>query len=121
MFTNRTTHPTPTLGPHHRRRCAPAPPNGPRVDAGDDGVTLIEVMVAFVVLMVALIPLSYLFTTSLIQAGQSKNQQTALSIAERWTETLSNTSPPVNPNSGAVIVDTTEPPSGPAPTFAQTR
>ena len=84
---------------------------------GDDGVTLIEVLVAFVVLMVALIPLSYLFTTSVVQAGQAKNQQTALSIAERWVETLANTSPPVNPNSGAVIVDTAEPPSGPAPTF----
>jgi Tfp pilus assembly protein PilV len=46
-------------------------------------VSLIEVMVAFVVLMIALIPLSYLFTTSIIQAGQSKNQLTALSIAEK--------------------------------------
>ena len=43
---------------------------------------------SFVVLMIALIPLSYLFTTSVIQAGQSENQQTALSIAEKWTETL---------------------------------
>jgi len=73
--------------------------------------------VAFVVLMIALIPLSYLFTTSVVQAGQANNQETALSIAERWTETLANTSPPVNPNTGAVIVDTAEPPSGPAPTF----
>ena len=56
----------------------------------DEGVTLIEVVVAFVVLMIALIPLSYLFTTSVIQAGQSNNQQTALSIAEQWVETLSN-------------------------------
>ncbi len=84
---------------------------------GDDGLTLIEVLVAFVVLMVALIPLSYLFTTSVVEAGQANNQLTALSIAERWVETLANTSPPVNPNSGAVIVDTAEPPSGPAPTF----
>ena len=59
-------------------------------------MTLIEVLVAFVVLMVALLPLSYLFTTSLVQAGQAKNQQTALSIAERWAEVLSNVSPPVN-------------------------
>ncbi|MBF6555173.1 MAG: prepilin-type N-terminal cleavage/methylation domain-containing protein [Acidimicrobiales bacterium] len=63
---------------------------------GDDGVTLIEVLVAFVVLMVALVPLSYLFTTSLVQAGQAKNQQTALSIAEKWAEVLSNVTPPVN-------------------------
>ena len=119
MFTNRATHSTRlrarSLSAVHTRTAERA---AGRPD--DEGVTLIEVMVAFVVLLIALLPLSYLFTTSLIQAGQSKNQQTALSVAERWTETLSNTSPPVNPNSGAVIVDTTEPPSGPSPTFAQT-
>jgi Tfp pilus assembly protein PilV len=77
-------------------------------------VTLIEVLVAFVVLMVALIPLSYLFTTSIVQAGQSKNQQTALSIAERWTEILANVTPPVDANH-AVITDTSSAPAGPAP------
>ncbi len=80
-------------------------------------MTLIEVVVAFTVLMVALVPLSYLFTSAVIQAGQSTNQQTALSIAERWAETLSNTTPPVTASTGAVIVDTQEPPAGPAATF----
>ncbi len=70
---------------------------------------------AFAVLMIALIPLSYLFTTSLITAGQSQNQQTALSIAEKWTEVLSNVTPPVNPSTGAVITDTASAPAGPAP------
>jgi Tfp pilus assembly protein PilV len=77
-------------------------------------VTLIEVIVAFVVLMIALIPLSYLFTTSIVQAGQAKNQQTALSIAERWTEILANVTPPVDANH-AVITDTSSSPAGPAP------
>ena len=86
----------------------------------DDGVSLIEVLVAFVILMVALVPLSYLFTTSLIQAGQAKNQQTALSIAEGWAEVLSNTTPPVNPVSTAVIVDTPVAPSGPWQSSAAT-
>lgn len=86
----------------------------------DSGLTIIEVVVAFTVLLIALIPLSYLFTTSLIQAGQSTNNQTALSIAEKWAETLSNTTPPVNATTGAVIVGTNEPPSGPAPTSAAT-
>ncbi len=76
-------------------------------------MTLVEVMVAFVVLMIALIPLSYLFTTSLIQAGQAKNQQTALSIAEKWTEILSNVTPPVNCY-GEVNVDQTSAPIGTA-------
>ena len=79
----------------------------------DDGVSLIEVMVAFTILMIALIPLSYLFTTSLIQAGQSKNQLTALSIAEKWTEILSNVTPPTN-SYGEVIVDANAAPAGPA-------
>jgi Tfp pilus assembly protein PilV len=79
----------------------------------DEGVTLLEVVVAFVVLMIALIPLSYLFTTSLISAGQAKNQQTALSIAEQWTEVLSNVTPPVNCY-GEVNVDKSVAPTGTA-------
>jgi Tfp pilus assembly protein PilV len=79
----------------------------------DEGVTLIEVVVAFTVLMIALIPLSYLFSTSVIQAGQSTNEQTALSIAEQWVETLSNVTPPVNAN-GEVIVNRDSAPLGPA-------
>jgi Tfp pilus assembly protein PilV len=79
----------------------------------DEGVTLIEVMVAFTVLMIALVPLSYLFINSAIQAGQSTNQQTALSIAEQWVETLSNVTPPVN-GYGEVIVNKDAAPVGPA-------
>ena len=80
-------------------------------------MTLVEVMVAFVVLMISLVPLSYLFVSSIIEAGQSNYQQTALSIAEHWAETLSNTTPPVLASTGAVIVDKSEPPTGPAPTI----
>ncbi len=90
-----------------------------RRNCGDDGVSLLEVVVAFTVLMIALVPLSYLFTTAVIQAGQSTNQQTALSIAEKWVETLSNTTPPVNSN-GEVVVDKSNPPEGPAPSSAST-
>ncbi len=84
---------------------------------GDDGVTLLEVVVAFVILMISLIPLSYLFTNALISAGQSTNQQTALSIAEKWVEVLENTTPPVN-SYGEVVVDTSGYPQGPAPSSA---
>jgi Tfp pilus assembly protein PilV len=76
-------------------------------------MTLIEVVVAFTVLSIAMVPLSYLFMTSVILAGQSTNEQTALSIAEQWVETLSNVTPPVNGN-GEVIVNTDAPPVGPA-------
>jgi Tfp pilus assembly protein PilV len=62
----------------------------------DQGVSLIEVMVAFAILMIAMIPLSYLFESSVIQAGQSTNQQTGLSVADQWMETLGNENPPTN-------------------------
>jgi len=68
--------------------------------------------VAFTVLLIVLIPMSYLFTTSVIQAGQAKNQQTALSIAEKWVEIGSNVTPPVNCN-GEAVVDQAVPPTGP--------
>ncbi len=67
---------------------------------------------AFTVLMVALVPLSYLFTTSIIQAGQSKNQLQAMSIAEKWVEIASNVTPPVNCN-GEAVVDQSVPPVPP--------
>ena len=67
---------------------------------------------AFTVLMIVLIPMSYLFTSSVIAAGQSKNQTQALSIAEKWLEIASNQTPPVNCN-GEVIVDQSVPPTAP--------
>lgn len=85
---------------------------------GDDGLTLIEVVIAFTVLLIALIPLTYLFTSEIIAAGQTNNQQTALSIAETWAETLSNTTPPANAATGAVIVDKAVVPSAPVATGA---
>ncbi len=63
-----------------------------------------------------MVPLVYLFSTGIIQAGQANNQQTALSIAEHWAEVLSNATPPVYSQTGAVVVDHSEPPSGPAAT-----
>jgi Tfp pilus assembly protein PilV len=118
MNRNSTTNPTRSRVPLSVSVRARSSRRAGRRD--DSGLTLIEVMVAFTVLLIALIPLSYLFTTTLISAGQSTNQQTALSIAERWAETLSNATPPVNATTGAVIVDTQEAPSGPAPSSAAT-
>ncbi len=92
---------------------------GGTVMRGDDGVSLIEVIVAFIVLLVALIPLAYLYTTAVTQAGQAKNQITALSLAEKWSEILSNVTPPVN-NCGEVIVNKDVSPSGPVSNAATT-
>ncbi len=72
---------------------------------------MVEVVVAFTILMITMLPLTYLYGSSIIQAGQSTNQQTALSIAEQWVETLSNVTPPVDSN-GEVFVGTQSAPVG---------
>jgi trimeric autotransporter adhesin len=114
MFRTRTPRSTTYRGTGRGR--ARSRFRGPaRLPHDERGVTLIEVIVAFTVLMIALIPLSYLFTSTLIQAGQSDNELTALSLAEKWTEILSNQSPPTN-NLGEVAVNTNSAPEGPITT-----
>ncbi len=109
MRTPRTprTHRWPS-GLQPRRRNTAAERRGHPTDAG---VTLVEVVVAFIVLMIAVLPATYLFGSSVIQAGQSTDQQAALSIAEQWVETLSNVTPPVDRN-GEVFVGTKSAPIG---------
>ena len=84
------------------------------------GLSLIEVVVAFTILLIAMIPLTYLFINEIVAAGQTGNQQTALSIAESWVETLSNSTPPADPATGAVIVDKALIPSAPSATTSAT-
>lgn len=60
----------------------------------DEGLTLIEVIVAFVILMIAIIPMSYLLTTAVASATQARQREAAIQLADSWVEILSNTSPP---------------------------
>ena len=60
----------------------------------DAGITLIEVLVAFIVLMVTVIPLSYLLTSTLASASTARRREAALQLADSWVEILSNTTPP---------------------------
>jgi type II secretory pathway pseudopilin PulG len=75
-------------------------------------MTLVEVMVAFSVLMIALIPASLLLVNQAGQAATARNGLTALSIAEQWTEQLGQAQdpPPQNSNLG-VWTDTALSPS----------
>jgi Tfp pilus assembly protein PilV len=61
---------------------------------GDEGVTLIEVLVAFVILLVTILPLTYLLTSSLASASDARQRQAALQLADSWLEILSNSSLP---------------------------
>ena len=68
----------------------------------DSGVTLIEVMVAFVILMITVLPASYLLSNEVGQASTARDSLTALGIAEQWMEQLAQAQdpPPQNSNLG---------------------
>ena len=68
----------------------------------DSGMTLIEVMVAFIILLITLLPASYLLESEVGQASSARNSLTALGIAEQWTEQLAQAQdpPPQNHNLG---------------------
>jgi Tfp pilus assembly protein PilV len=72
---------------------------------GDTGMTLVEVMVALVLLLVTMIPLGYLVTNEVHQAASAKNSLAALGISEKWLEILGTAQDPP-PRSGALAVDT---------------
>ncbi len=56
-------------------------------------MTIIELVVAFAVLMAVLVPVSLLLTNVLSQGATSKDRLTALSLAEQCIETLNNKGP----------------------------
>jgi type II secretory pathway pseudopilin PulG len=72
----------------------------------ETGFTLIEVMVAFAVLMVVITPLAYMLLAQVNSSVMSKQQLTAIGRAEHLVETLSNSTPPASslggPNVGVV-------------------
>lgn len=61
-----------------------------------------EVLVAFSVLMIVILPLSYLLDTLVSQAASVRQHEAALEIADQWMEILSNSTPPTNATTGAV-------------------
>jgi Tfp pilus assembly protein PilV len=67
------------------------------------GLTLVEVMVAFVVLLIVMIPFSYTLIAQVQSSVISKQRLTAIGLAEKWVETLSNTTPPVNSLGGPAV------------------
>ena len=76
----------------------------------DDGITLVEVMLAFIILMITMVPMGYLLTTTVQASTTARQRQAALQLADSWMEILSNTSVPTyptgNPNAGLPVTDT---------------
>ncbi len=67
---------------------------------GDEGMTLVEVMVAFSILIITLVPLTYLLTSVVASAADARQRQAALQLADSWLEVLSNSSLPTDPATG---------------------
>jgi len=81
----------------------------------DEAVTLIEVMVASVILLVTMIPMGMLLTSASSAAVQTRQRQAALQLADSWVEILSNSQPPTH-SDGSVITNSPSTPVAPAGT-----
>lgn len=76
----------------------------------DEGISLVEVLVAFVVLMITVVPLTYVLNTALAGATNARQKQAALQLADAWIEILSNSTPPTrNDGSGAIVTGSVVP------------
>ena len=78
----------------HSRPC----PHRGATKAEDDGVRSFEVVLAILILLIALIPISNLLTNVLTQTGNARERLSALSYAESVIETLNNNGPPISNN-----------------------
>jgi Tfp pilus assembly protein PilV len=84
-----------------------------REDRGDEGISLVEVLVAFSILIITLVPLTYILTSTVSAAANSRQREAALQLADSWVEILSNSTPPTDAN-GAVHTSTAQTPVAPA-------
>ena len=81
----------------------------------DEGITLIEIVVAFTILMITMVPVGYLLTSAVASADNARQQQAALQMADSWLEILTNSTPPQT--DGVVTTNSWTTPT--APTGAQ--
>ena len=84
----------------------------PHRRGGDEGFSLLEVVIAIFLLLLVLVPVSYILTNTITQSANAREKTTALGIAEQWVETLNNQGPPANaqglPNVGNAIAEGTQ-------------
>jgi len=72
---------------------------------GDDGVTLIEVLVAGVVLLIVMIPMGILLTNVSSAAAQARQHQAAQQLADSWIQVLSNSNLGPPTSGGTVLTN----------------
>ena len=74
-----------------------------RRERPEGGFGLIEVMIAFSILMLALVPVAALLTNVINQAANARERLTALSLAEQYIESLNNSGPHLNAGNQPII------------------
>ncbi len=60
----------------------------------DRGVSLVEVIISFTVLLLVLVPAANLLVNVIGQTADARDKLTAIGIAEQWLEKLNNSGPP---------------------------
>ncbi len=87
----------------------------------DEGVTLVEVLIASIILLLTMLPMGILLTQVSSDAADARQRQAGLQLADSWVEILSNSQPPVGLN-GSVLTSSVSgkppPPIAPAGTKA---
>jgi hypothetical protein len=84
---------------------------------GDDGVTLVEVLIAIVILLITMLPMGILLTSATSASVSARQRQAALQLADSWVEILSNSQPPTGVD-GTVLTNQPTAPVAPAGTQA---
>ena len=86
---------------------------------GDDGVSLVEVLIASIILLITMLPMGILLTTVSSASADARQRQAALQLADSWVEILSNSQPPTSTDPatpGSVLTNTPRTPVAPAGT-----
>ena len=78
-------------------------------------ISMVEVLVAAVILLTAMIPMGILLTSATKGVVSTKQREAALQLADSWVEILSNSQPPTN-NDGSVLTSSPSTPIAPAGT-----
>ena len=82
------------------------PPRRQDRSFSDEALSLIEVMVALVILLIAMIPMGYMLDSAVTGAATARQREAALQLADSWMEILTNSTPPTQPNTTTVITGT---------------
>ena len=75
-------------------------------------MTLVEVLVASIILLITMIPMGVLLTNVTSAATGARQRQAALQLADSWVEILSNSQPPTDAT-GSVLTNTPRTPVAP--------